>query len=107
MKQDQPVPALDLDTEGFLKNHLDWTERHAVQIAKLLNYKSLSADHWKILYILRDHYELHHTIPNLHMVCKLAQLEHNCVDKLFHNNAIDAWRIAGLPYPGEEIKSYL
>ena len=96
-----------IDQEGFVKNFASWTKESAVQLAKQAGYDELSIDQWKVIYALRGEYQLHQTIPNLHNVCKTAGLNHFCLEKLFHNHGLDAWIIAGLPYPGEEVKAYL
>lgn len=96
-----------IDQEGFVKSFALWDKEKAQLLAKQAGYDSLSADQWKIIYALRGEYQLHQTIPNLHNVCKKAGFEHFCLEKLFHNHGLDAWIIAGLPYPGEEVKSYL
>lgn len=96
-----------MDQEGFAKSFALWNKEKARQLAKQAGYNSLSEDQWKVIFALRGEYQLHRTIPNLHNVCKKAGLEHFCVEKLFHNHGMDAWKIAGLPDPGEEVKAYL
>jgi hypothetical protein len=34
-------------------------------------------------------------------------MNNNCIDMVFDQHGIEAWRIAGLPDPGEEIKAYI
>jgi tRNA 2-thiouridine synthesizing protein E len=95
------------DQENFLIDFNAWNKDWAEQLAKELGYGELSADQWTIIHTLRDQYSEHGTIPNQHNVCKISGLEHFCLDKHFHNDGKQAWQIAGLPNPGEEIKAYL
>jgi tRNA 2-thiouridine synthesizing protein E len=97
----------EVDQEQFLCDFKAWSKDWAVQLARELGYADLSAYQWKIIYTLRNQYKLHETIPNQHSVCKIAGLDHFCLDKFFHNSGKEAWKIAGLPNPGEEIKAYL
>jgi len=96
-----------IDQEGFIKSFALWNKNKAMQLAKQMGYDQMSEDQWKIIYALRGEFQLHRTIPNLHNVCKKAGLEHFCLEKFFNNHGLDAWIIAGLPYPGEEVKAYL
>lgn len=96
-----------VDSEMFLQDFNAWSKEWAIQLARELGYAQLTADQWKIIYSLRDQYEQHGTIPNPHNVCKVSGLEHFCLDKFFHNDGKQAWKIAGLPNPGEEVKAYL
>jgi tRNA 2-thiouridine synthesizing protein E len=40
-------------------------------------------------------------------VCGVTHLEKHCVTDLFGNGSKEAWRVAGLPNPGEEAKAYM
>ena len=96
-----------VDQEMFLCDFNTWTKEWAIQLASKLGFDQLSPDQWKVIFALREQYQQHHAIPNQHDVCKAAGQEHFCLDKLFHLNGKDAWKIAGLPDPGEEVKAYL
>ena len=98
---------LRIDQEMFLQDFDLWSEQWAVQLAGIIGYEELSGDQWKVIHSLREHYTQHHNVPNMHRICKMAGLDHLCVERLFHNQGTDAWKIAGLPNPGEEIKAYL
>jgi hypothetical protein len=58
------------------------------------------------IWSLRRHFAQFGTPPSLPHACRAAGLDPLCMDRLFHN-AREAWRIAGLPDPGEEAKSYM
>jgi tRNA 2-thiouridine synthesizing protein E len=96
-----------VDPEGFLLDFSVWNRNWVIKTALELGYADLSADQWKIIYALRDYYNQHKNIPNQHQVCKISGLEHFCLDKHFRNDGKQAWKLAGLPNPGEEIKAYL
>jgi tRNA 2-thiouridine synthesizing protein E len=98
---------MNVDKEMFLRDFELWTEQWAHDLAHELGYSELSDDQWKVINSLRYYYTEHHTVPDMHTLCKMADLDHWCFDKLFHNKGTDAWKIAGLPNPGEEIKAYL
>jgi TusE/DsrC/DsvC family sulfur relay protein len=107
MNRKNPPPNPPVDQEMFLCEFDAWSKEWAMGLARQLGYQELTTDQWKIVAELREQYAQHGTIPNQHNVCKASGLEHFCLDKLFHNNGKDAWKIAGLPNPGEEVKAYL
>ncbi|MGD8568271.1 MAG: TusE/DsrC/DsvC family sulfur relay protein [Gammaproteobacteria bacterium] len=98
---------LNVDREMFLQDFNLWNDEWADQLAHAIGYAELSEDQWKIIRALREYYAQHRSVPTMHIICKMAGLDHMCLDKLFHNKGADAWKIAGLPNPGEEIKAYL
>jgi tRNA 2-thiouridine synthesizing protein E len=107
MNSEKQPSHQEVDQEKFLRDFNKWSKDWATQLARELGYDELNSDQWKIIYTLRDQYQQHRTIPNQHIVCKISGLEHFCLDRLFRNDGIQAWKIAGLPNPGEEVKAYL
>lgn len=107
MNDNNQYPDPGVDNEMFLQDFNLWSEQWAAQLAREIGYEDLSGDQWKIIHGLRAHYAQHHHVPDMYSVCKMAGLDHFCLEKLFHNQGADAWKIAGLPNPGEEIKAYL
>lgn len=96
------------DEEGFLQNPADWNERLAQQLAKQEGLGELSEARWQVIYALREYYKDHHHVPDFRRLCEAAHQEDvYCMERLFNNDGSKAWRIAGLPNPGEEIKAYL
>ena len=71
-------------------------------------FDALSAhDHWEIIQALRDHYHrFGAALPAFSHICHEHHLGKHCVDRLFHGER-EAWRIAGMPDPGEEAKAYM
>ena len=55
---------------------------------------------------MREHYEKLGAAPAMYPVCRDADIERKQVNKFF-GYCLVAWRVAGLPNPGEEAKSYL
>ena len=97
----------EFDDEGFLINSAVWDSDIAEHIARMHGIDELNEVHWKIISSLRSFYLNNHYMPPNRQICHLNKLENNCVSHSFNNHGIEAWRIAGLPNPGEEIKSYM
>ncbi len=101
-------PDVEMDTEGFLQNPDEWNERIAQWLAKQEGLDELNEARWQVIYALRQYYQTHQHVPNFKELCESAQQpDHYCMERLFDNNGSKAWRIAGLPNPGEEINAYL
>ena len=101
---DEKSPGLQFDEDGFLLNPLNWTPELAIEIADTDGLLTLTSAHWKIIDYLREHYLTSGTLPVMNHVCRVNHLERHCVHALFHNPR-EAWRVAGLPNPGEEAKA--
>lgn len=101
------ISLLDCDEEGFLTDTECWNKTTARQLAQMEGIDELSHQQWHFITALRQYYFTFHTLPQLRRVCHMQELGNNCVSELFHNHGIEAWRIAGLPDPGEEAKSYM
>lgn len=94
------------DEYGLLKDGGSWNEQLALNIAKELGISHLSTDHWQIIALLRDHFARYGAAVAMHRVCREAGIERSKINELF-GYCLNAWRVAGLPDPGEEAKSYL
>ena len=102
----EPIDTL-LNNEGFLNNPERWNEQIATAIARLDGLPPLTHDHWVIIEALREHFErFGAALPAFSHVCITNHMGKHCVEDLF-NSQREAWRIAGLPDPGEEAKAYL
>ena len=96
-----------LDPEGFLCDPEVWTEELARAIAHTDGVPELTPDHWAIIHALREHYHRFGTAPPAFShLCNTHQLGRHCVENLFRSER-EAWRIAGLPDPGEEARAYM
>ena len=94
------------DTDGFLNDPALWNKELAEQIAGEDGIGTLTDEHWEILQQLREHYLDHGALVPVSHACHVSKLDAQCVARLFRSMR-EAWRIAGLPNPGEEAKSYM
>ncbi len=101
-----PQHLTDVDQDGFMVNQERWSKDLAMIIAKDENIENLSAEQWEIIEMLRDYYIEHHTPPPTREVCEEIDREKLCIPNSFPNMLI-AWKVAGLPNPGEEAKAYM
>lgn len=97
----------DLDEDGFLNDPHHWDSMIALELARLRGLDKLDIQQWAIIFALRQYYFNHKEYPSQHRICHIKNMRSRCVDKVFQNHGIEAWRIAGLPNPGEEVKAYL
>jgi TusE/DsrC/DsvC family sulfur relay protein len=100
------APPAEFDADGFLLDPQRWDNSLAEQIANEDGIGTLSEAHWAIIQQLRDHYLAYGSIQPESHLCHANDLEPTCISDLFQNMR-EAWRIAGLPNPGEEAKSYM
>lgn len=102
----RPDELFEFDEDGFLRNPLEWDEDLAVQVALADGLHELTEEHWRLIGYLREHYLAHHTLPPMSYMEWLFGLERDQGRKLF-SGMREAWRVAGLPNPGEEAKAYM
>ena len=62
------------DDDGFLLDPDDWDEEIANNIANQNNL-SLTGDHWKLIYFIREYYEEHGSVPELRKILKIIKNE--------------------------------
>ncbi|HHZ88697.1 MAG TPA: hypothetical protein EYN26_05230 [Chromatiales bacterium] len=94
------------DKDGFFLDPQAWTPELASDIAAYDGIFLLTPKHWSIIDYMRDHYLKTGSLTVMSHVCRINDLGPHCVNDLFHNRK-EAWRISGLPNPGEEAKSYM
>ncbi|MCD6705186.1 MAG: TusE/DsrC/DsvC family sulfur relay protein [Thiobacillus sp.] len=100
-----PAPAI-FDPDGFLLDPAMWSESLANRIARNDGLGELSELQIGLLLALRREYAKHGSVTALSHVCHLTGQSADCMQRLFPTPR-EAWRIAGLPNPGEEAKSYM
>jgi TusE/DsrC/DsvC family sulfur relay protein len=100
------VPPLVFDEDGFLLDTQAWTKETSRLIAKMDGKGPLTPDHWAIIFYLREHYLANGTLPVMRHVCRVSHLDKDAIRRLF-GGCRQAWRMAGLPNPGEEAKAYM
>lgn len=94
------------DPDGFLTDPDMWSESLADRIAQTDGLGQLSELQLGLLHTLRDEFAKHGTVTALRHVCHLTGQSPDCAQHLFPSPR-EAWRVAGLPNPGEEAKAYL
>jgi tRNA 2-thiouridine synthesizing protein E len=75
-------------------------------IAKMDDLGTLTPDHWSVIYYLREHRLTYGAIPPVSQICRTHGMDKHAVQRLF-GGCRAAWRIAGLPNPGDEALSYM
>lgn len=93
------------DGDGFLTDPEKWNEDLARQIATEDGVGELNEEHWAIIHFLRENY-LNGGLPAVSHVCHVNNFERQCLPGLF-KSARSAWRVSGLPNPGEEARAYM
>jgi tRNA 2-thiouridine synthesizing protein E len=100
------VSTVSFDIDGFLTESDCWTADLAEQVARQAGIDELTAKHWEVIRIVREGYFSFGALPVMRLVCRAAGLDRSRAHEFFSScNAL--WRIAGLPNPGEEAKSYM
>lgn len=94
------------DEDGFIKQPQIWNEQIARLLAKMDGLNELTDQHWIVIHTLRKHFNHFGTPPMFHHVGIVNHMDKHCVEQLF-NSQRKAWRVAGLPNPGEEAKTYM
>ena len=102
--QSQEIPVLDED--GLLIDPENWNPSFAQDVAAKHGITPLNRDHWKIIHALRSYFGKYGVAPAMGYVCYAQNQDKLCVHDLF-GTCLNAWRVSGLPNPGEEAKSYL
>lgn len=98
--------TLEFDEDGLLKDPAQWNETVAAEIARREGIGALTEEHWEVIRSLREHYARFGVAPAMINVCRQHGKPRHWVHDLFQT-CLNAWRVAGLPNPGEEAKAYL
>lgn len=99
-------PVTLLDDDGFLAHIGQWNEALAQRIARREGIAYLDESHWRLIRHVRERFLALGGLPSMRRVCRATGLSRNEVHELF-GGCMPVWRIAGLPNPGEEAKTYL
>ncbi len=102
----KPSLAGLFDELGFLLSPDLWTEVLAEQIAQQQGIDSLGEKHWRVIHHIRAKYLEVGGLPAMRLVCRAVSLSKQEVYDLF-GGCLSVWRIAGLPDPGEEARTYM
>lgn len=89
------------DVRGFLVHPEEWDENFAAHRAMEMKIADgqLTDEHWRIIYYLRDVFQVQQRIPNIYETCESCNLELDAFELLFpegyHRGAL---KIAGLRF---------
>jgi tRNA 2-thiouridine synthesizing protein E len=100
------LPAGAFDADGFLAEPAAWTPAVAAAVARLDGLDALTAKHWEVIGLVRGRYYARGALPVMRLICRAAGLDRDNAHRLF-SSCRSMWRIAGLPNPGEEAKTYM
>ncbi len=84
----------------------DWDVTRATALARECGVGELTEAHWRVLHALRALHQEFGVAPTIVQLRDRSGLDAKAIDRLFGNPYV-AWRIAGLPHPGEEAETYL
>jgi len=96
---------ISIDADGFLEHPGDWTEEVAAVLAARAGIEALTKEQFDILKFLRTYYEKHRFFPIIRSICKNVRQPQSCIADQF-DDPVMAWKIAGLPNPGEEVNGF-
>ena len=95
-----------LDEEGYLADPDAWNDDVAQALARNEGIEELTGDMMDVIRFMRTYYRNYQMFPILNSVCKNVHQPKECVNEEFID-PLKAWKIAGLPDPGDEVISYL
>ena len=108
----QPAPRLFasrgllFDEDRFLVDPGQWNGELADRIARSEGIAALGEQHWRVIRHVRERFESVGGLPGMRRVCRATGLSREEIHGLF-GGCLPLWRIAGLPNPGEEARSYV
>ncbi len=100
------LKSVAFDEDDLIIDPRQWTEDIAIAIAEKEGIGPLGPAHWNAIHAIRDYYFRLHAPPPMSKICRDETTQAPCVQELFHT-CLTAWKVSGLPNPGEEAKSYL
>lgn len=106
MSTETEVLARTAPEQGFADEQGIWSEEQARRQAQLDGVGELGEEHWRVIRTLREHFLQYGAAAPERYACHTAHLDDHCIHRLFRSSR-EAWRIAGLPDPGEEYKAYM
>ena len=97
-------PAFDSD--GYTTDPAHWNDDATRQTADQDGFPELGSAQWDIIHTIHSLYDRNGASPSVHQLCHHLHTETRHVEALF-GSPQEAYRLAGVPNPGEEAKSYL
>ena len=98
--------ALLFDEDGFLVDPDQWTQELSSQLADASGLGELTPRQWATIAFIREKYLRVGALPPMRRVCKKLNMSKAEIKALF-GGCRQLWRIAGLPNPGEEARTYM
>jgi len=97
-----------VDSQGFLKNPSEWDENFAVGMAPRLRIPDgLTENHWKVIYFIRNTFEIMNRCPLVYVACRENRLGLGNLKKLFPTGYLrGACKLAGVTYRDVFIQKY-
>jgi tRNA 2-thiouridine synthesizing protein E len=106
MSDDADNRRAQLDAKGFLTDPILWDAHFATRMAQRLGIAELGLVHWRVVERLRAGWLTEGRLPVQRHLCRELDLDEKCIDTLF-GGMVEAWKVAGLPDPGEEARVYM
>ncbi|MDH5361230.1 MAG: TusE/DsrC/DsvC family sulfur relay protein [Gammaproteobacteria bacterium] len=97
---------LNFDADGFLFHPENWNHQTARTIAAQNGLQEMTSAHLKMLHYIRDYYFELGGFVSPHRICSELEVDKQIMKRYFVS-CLNAWRVAGLPNPGEEAKAYM
>lgn len=94
-----------LDDEGFLIDPYDWDTSFS-EIRAAEKNVVLTKEHWELIELIRYKYLTIGALPSMRSICKKVGFEKSALKEQF-GSCLVIWKLAGLPDPGEEVKTYM
>ncbi|UCC79450.1 MAG: TusE/DsrC/DsvC family sulfur relay protein [Candidatus Zixiibacteriota bacterium] len=98
----------NVDSKGFLKNPDDWDEDFAIGMAPNLKIpKGLTEKHWKVIYFIRNTFDIMNKCPLVYVACKENRLGLGNLKRLFPTGYLrGACKLAGVTFRDVFIQKY-
>jgi len=91
---------LEVDAEGFLKDHTQWDKDIALELARQEGINELTDRHWAVIDFMRKEYEEKGDGPSIRRLTKQSGVPTKELYQLFPKGpAKKAAKIAGIPKP--------
>lgn len=91
---------IEVDEDSFILDPNLWNEDVAKYLAQTEGIRELGANHWKVIYFLREYYQEFQMAPIISKLCKETGFTLKSIYELFPSGpAKGACKIAGLTRP--------
>jgi tRNA 2-thiouridine synthesizing protein E len=92
--------TVEVDEEGYLVSHEDWTEEIAPELAREEGIGKLTDDHWKVIRFIREDFKENGQIPTIRRMKNTGGIPTGELYKLFPQGpAKKSAKVAGFGKP--------